>query len=138
MKINFSKLTAEKFAEYEEAAIDGRLIYDDYPAAEYKYFSQLSRLGYKNRHDGWSAELCKEFQREYRQAYTAERERQERFFKMACAVQENIRRSQMEVIALNKASTAEEKLRRALQALELILCEDGFAKRNLQKLGVTL
>ena len=42
-------MSQEEFARYEDMAIDGRLIYDEYPAEEYKYFSQLSRLGYKNR-----------------------------------------------------------------------------------------
>lgn len=46
-------MSQEEFARYEDMAIDGRLIYDEYPAEEYKYFSQLSRLGYKNRHEGW-------------------------------------------------------------------------------------
>ena len=37
-------MSQEEFARYEDMAIDGRLIYDEYPAEEYKYFSQLSRL----------------------------------------------------------------------------------------------
>ena len=45
-------MSQEEFARYEDMAIDGRLIYDEYPAEEYKYFSRLSRIGYKFRHDG--------------------------------------------------------------------------------------
>ena len=64
IKIDFKRMSQEEFARYEDMAIDGRLIYDEYPAEEYKYFSQLSRLGYKNRHEGWSKEICEDKQAE--------------------------------------------------------------------------
>lgn len=133
IKINFDKMPAEEFAKYEDAAIDGRLIYDEYPADEYKYFSKLSKLGYKNRHDGWSKEICEQKQREYKQEYSADKERSSRFFRMACVMQSNIRRGGMMVIKTQKAKDPADKLRYALQALELILCEEGLAKRNGNK-----
>ena len=48
----------ETFAFLENEAIGGRLGYESFPPAEYKYFSQLAKLGWLNRHKGWAAELC--------------------------------------------------------------------------------
>lgn len=123
-------MSQEEFARYEDMAIDGRLIYDEYPAEEYKYFSQLSRLGYKNRHEGWSKEICEDKQAEYKREYLHSKERNGRFFRQACIMQENIRRGQTTVWKINKTQDREEKLTYALQALELILCDEGLAKHN--------
>ena len=123
-------MSQEEFARYEDMAIDGRLIYDEYPAEEYKYFSQLSKLGYKNRHEGWSKEICEDKQAEYKREYLHSKERNGRFFRQACIMQENIRRGQTTVWKINKTQDREEKLKYALQALELILCDEGLAKHN--------
>lgn len=123
-------MSQEEFARYEDMAIDGRLIYDEYPAEEYKYFSQLSRLGYKNRHEGWSKEICEDKQAEYKREYLHSKEQNGRFFRQACIMQENIRRGQTTVWKINKTQDREEKLTYALQALELILCDEGLAKHN--------
>ena len=123
-------MSQEEFARYEDMAIDGRLIYDEYPAEEYKSFSQLSRLGYKNRHEGWSKEICEDKQAEYKREYLHSKERNGRFFRQACIMQENIRRGQTTVWKINKTQDREEKLVYALQALELILCDEGLAEHN--------
>jgi hypothetical protein len=130
IKTDFKRMSQEEFARYEDMAIDGRLIYDEYPAEEYKYFSQLSRLGYKNRHEGWSKEICEDKQAEYKREYLHSKERNGRFFRQACIMQENIRRGQTTVWKINKTQDGEEKLKYALQALELILCDEGLAKHN--------
>ena len=123
-------MSEEEFARYEDMAIDGRLIYDGYPAEEYKYFSQLSKLGYKNRHDGWSKEICEDKQAEYKREYLHSKEMHSRYFVQACRMQENIRRGQTLASNINKAQDREEKLTYALQALELILCNEMITKHN--------
>ena len=60
------KQMKQDFAKLEDDAIDGRLNYDNFPPAEYKYFSKLAKLGYNNRHKGWTAETCELKQEEYR------------------------------------------------------------------------
>lgn len=80
IKTDFKRMSQEEFTRYEDMAIDGRLIYDEYHAEEYKYFSQLSRLGYKNRHEGWSKEICEDKQAEYKREYLHSKERNGRFF----------------------------------------------------------
>lgn len=132
MKIDFKNEAV--FNQLEDEAIDGTLLYDDYPPCEYKYFSKLSKLGYMNRHKGWSAEICELKKAEIKAQYISEREEFDRFFNMACTMQDNIRRGGMTVCEVYKAKSLKDKLCYALNALELILCEDGFAKRNLDKL----
>lgn len=51
-------------------------------------------------------------------------------------MQANIRRGEMLISKVYKAATPAEKLRYALQALELITCEEGLAKRNLSNLNM--
>lgn len=133
MKINFDKMSDDEFTKFEDMAIDGRLLYDNFPSDEYKYFSKLSKLGYKNRHDGWSKEICEEKQKEYRDEYYSDKEHRERFFRMACTMQENIRKGEIMISEVNKADNQEDKLKYALQALELMTCQEGFTKRNFIK-----
>lgn len=59
----------ELFAQLEDQAIDGQLDYNNFPPEEYRYFSKLSKLGYCNRHKGWSKEICELKQEEYRKEY---------------------------------------------------------------------
>ena len=120
----------EVFFELEEQAIDGDLNYDDFPPAEYKYFSKLSKLGYKNRHDGWNKEKCEEKQKEIKQQYMIEKEHAERFFNMSCRMQENIRKGEEMICQVNKAATQEDKLKYALLAIEFMTSQKGYAKRN--------
>jgi len=131
MKTDFKNKTV--FARLEEDAIDGTLVYDDYPPCEYKYFSKLSKLGYMNRHKGWSAEICGDLQEKYRSQYRDERERFDRFFTMACTMQDNIKHGETLRYEIYKTKDPGDKLRLALQVIELMTCEDGFAKRNLRE-----
>lgn len=128
MKIDFKDEKA--FHQLEEDAIDGCLNYDDFPPCEYKYFSKLAKLGYNNRHKGWSVVICLDMQSQYRKQYMSERERFDRFYNMACTMQNNIRKAGTLPSKINKADNEREKLVLALQTIELMTGEDGFAKRN--------
>lgn len=132
MKIDFKN--EQVFHQLEEDAIAGSLLYDDFPPCEYKYFSKLSKLGFHNRHKGWSAEICLAKQEEFKKQYKSERENFERFFYMACRIQESIRKGEMLISEVCKATTASEKLKLSLKALERLTGEDGLAERNLNKI----
>lgn len=128
MKIDFNN--EQVFHQFEEDAIDGSLIYDDFPPCEYKYFSKLSKLGYNNRHKGWSVKICEEKKKELKHQYLSEKEKFDRFFSMACKMQNNIRKGEAMICKVNKANTKEEKLKCALMAIELMICQDGYAERT--------
>ncbi len=124
------------FFELEEQAIDGQLDYDDYPPEEYRYFSKLSKLGYKNRHNGWSKELCEQKQEEYRKEY-----------RQACTVRDkrisHMKRLQADLIRTDQLSrrlhTARDRdtaLSVALDLLAITLNDPDLPRRiatNLQE-----
>lgn len=124
------------FDAYENQAIDGQLDYEFFPPEEYRYFSKLSRLGYHNRHHGWTKGICEIKQEEYRREYRkACAERDERL--------EHMKRLQTDLIRitelnrqLNTAKTADKALTVALHLIEKLTNEPGLKQRiekNLQE-----
>lgn len=130
MKIKFNDPT--EFARLENDAIDGALIYDDFPPEEYKYFSKLSKLGYNNRHKGWSVEICQAKQEEYKQQYYKEKSYNNRFTELYRQVHQNILTSSEITREMYKTNDKEQMLSLALQAIENMTQEDGFVKRIIK------
>lgn len=130
MKINFKD--EAQFAKLEDKAIDGALIYDDFPPEEYKYFSKLSKLGYNNRHKGWSVEICQAKQEEYKQQYYKEKSYNNRFTELYRQVHQNILTSSEITRKMYKTNDKEQMLSLALQAIENMTQEDGFVKRIIK------
>jgi len=117
------------FFQMEEQAIDGQLDYDDFPPEEYRYFSKLSKLGYKNRHNGWSKELCEMKQEEYRKEYREACEERDLRVEYAKKLQANLIRSAELSRQLNLADTSDAALITALDLLEMLLNEPGLSRR---------
>ena len=117
------------FFQMEEQAIDGQLDYDDFPPEEYRYFSKLSKLGYKNRHNGWSKELCEMKQEEYRKEYRQACE--ERNLRVDFIKRLQTRLIQAEELSrqLNLVDTSDAALITALDLLEKLLNEPGLSRR---------
>lgn len=113
----------------EEQAIDGQLDYDDFPPEEYRYFSKLSKLGYKNRHNGWSKELCEMKQEEYREEYREACKERDRRVEYAKKQQADLIRSAELSHQLNLADTSDVALITALDLLEMLLNEPGLSRR---------
>lgn len=132
-KIDFSD--KEVFARLEDEAIDGTLDYDSFPPCEYKYFSQLAKLGYKNRHCGWSAEICEDKQQTLRRAYTDEKSRFERFYNMSCVIQANIFAAEEKIIELRKTEGIYPKLIKACEVIGLMTGDEtlvGHIKKQVE------
>lgn len=131
--IHFSDPTL--FGQLEDQAIDGLLEYDDFPPEEYRYFSKLSKLGYYNRHKGWTREVCelkqKELLQEYREAVTVRSERAAHMKRLndqlICAGKLSLR--------LNKTTDREQALRISLQLNEQLMNEPGLARRIRNNIG---
>lgn len=117
------------FFQMEEQAIDGQLDYDDFPPEEYRYFSKLSKLGYKNRHNGWSKELCEMKQEEYREEYREACKERDRRVEYAKKQQADLIRSAELSHQLNLADTSDVALITALDLLEMLLNEPGLSRR---------
>lgn len=121
------------FAQLEDQAIDGVLDYSEFPPEEYRYFSKLSRLGYMNRHKGWTKEICElkqdELLREYREACTARSERAAHMKRLNAQLigTHDLRRG------LNTAQTEGEAFLIALELIEKLINEPGMAYRLREK-----
>ena len=131
-KIKFSNENV--FARLEDEAIDGRLDYSSFPPEEYKYFSKLARLGLLNRHKGWSAEVCEQKQKEFREQYHREKERADKYINGMKRFNDLRIRHAEAVSAIYKADDPQGILDNALTALEALLDEPGFKHRIISKL----
>ncbi len=114
----------------ENEAIDGRLIYDDFPPQEYKYFSRLCKLGYNNRHRGWAKELCEQLAGELKAQYEADCTERDRYLYLCRRIQQNIKAADMLICSLDKAKSISEKYDLALQALSRITNDEWLYSRN--------
>lgn len=122
------------FERLEDKAIDGVLDYSDFPPAEYKYFSKLSKVGYNNRVKGWAVAICERKQKELRADYARDKESAEIIMRRVKRCTEiNIKYGRA-ITAIYKAETAAQVYDNALTALELITGEDGFKGRIEKKL----
>lgn len=127
MKTNFKDKT--QFAKLEDMAIDGQLNYEDFPPREYKYFSKLAKLGYNNRHKGWSVEICLAKQQELKDEYTKQQTESERYIQLINKVNDNVLASSELVRKIYKSNSKAEILHLALQTIEKLTDETGFVKR---------
>lgn len=125
---------SDVFFELEELAIDGQLDYDDYPPEEYRYFSKLSRLGYMNRHKGWSKEICEQKQEEYRAEYRDSCAIRSGYVLHRKELQDKLIRSSELSRQLNTAADRRDVTDIALDLLENLLEEPGLKQRVLNKL----
>lgn len=132
MIIDFNDIAV--FNKLENDAIDGTLIYDDFPSEEYKYFSKLSKLGYMNRHKGWSKEICEAKQEEYKKLYYSEKENNCRFAELSRRIQKNILTSSELVRKIYFSKDKDEILLLALQVIEKLTNESGFSERIIKNM----
>lgn len=123
-KYDFSN--PQVFEQLEDDAIDGRLNYDNFPSAEYKYFSKLAKLGYNNRHKGWTVETCKMKQEEYRKQYCVEKDKQNEYRKLSKRILDNlINASEL----MRKLYSTDDVAHTALLIVELLTNETGLTNR---------
>ena len=111
---------------------DGRLIYKDFPADEYKYFDRLQMI-YREYRAGDIPKSEAEAQeqllaKEYRNA----KQTAARSLEVCRQYQANIKRLDSLRIEINKAQTVEGKLRAALEIVGIVTGDGDFANRNLK------
>ena len=111
---------------------DGRLIYKDFPADEYKYFDRLQMI-YREYKAGDIRKSEAEAQermllKEYQQA----KQTASRSLEVYREYQANIKRLDNLCIEINKAQTTEGKLRAALEIVGIVTGDGDFMKRNMK------
>ena len=132
-KIDFTD--KDVFEKLEDEAIDGVLNYDNFPPEEYKYFSKLAKLGYNNRHKGWSVEICEAKQEELRTDYSEEKAFANRFVAMFRQYNDNNIKVQELETKMYKAQNEDEMLCLAIKIIEKLLDENGFEDRMTKKIN---
>ena len=135
-KINFKTISDDELLAMERKAWSGVLEYEDFPAPEYKFFDTVRKLGERCRFDKIPAELLKGDISAARRIYRSERRELQYGLDINGRYQDAIKRSDQLRIDVEKAATVEDKLRFALQCVELLTDETGFAGRNLRKVGL--
>ena len=130
--INFQD--EEIFKKLESECYTDTLDFDSFPAAEYKYFSRLRKIYSDYKFGGLDKDTAAKRKAVIYSDYRQDAERDGLIGKVYAEYQENIRKAGTLRSDIDKAKTAEDKLRYALECIEAMTGETGFAKRNLKEL----
>ncbi|MDE7229850.1 MAG: hypothetical protein K2N56_05155 [Oscillospiraceae bacterium] len=121
----------DNILELERQAWRGILDYSMLPACEFKFLATVEQLGIRCRRDNIPAELLREDVVKARKVYQCEREQFDHSAEMYGKYQDAIIKSDALRIAITKAKGVD-KLPLALECIELLTGEGGFAARNLR------
>ena len=130
--INFQD--EEIFKKLESECYTDTLDFDSFPAAEYKYFSRLRKIYSDYKFGGLDKDTAAKRKAGIYADYRQDAERDGLIGKVYAEYQLNIRKAGTLRSEIDKAVTAEDKLRYALECIEAMTGEAGFAKRNLKEL----
>ena len=122
------------FKKLESECYTDTLDFDSFPAAEYKYFSRLRKIYSDYKFGGLDKDTAAKRKAGIYADYRLDAERDGLIGKVYAEYQDNIRKAGTLRSDIDKAKTAEDKLRYALECIEAMTGETGFAKRNLKEL----
>ena len=111
---------------------DGGLIYNDFPADEYKYFDRLRTVYLEYQANVFSKSEAAERERLLLREYQQSKQTAARSLEVYREYQANIKRLDSLRIEINKAQTVEGKLRAALEIVGIVTGDGEFANRNLK------
>lgn len=131
VKHNFKN--PEEFAALERQAYDGQLDFNEFPAAEYRYFDRIQDIGYRSRHNGLPRELARKEREKALRDYHDDIDALNGNLNAARQYTESRVRMGVLVDEIYKEHSPLGKLRLALQFVELTVHEDGLAERNLSE-----
>ena len=123
----------EKLQEMEKAAYYGQLDFNDFPAAEYRFFDRIQDIGYRVRHEALPKELAAEEREKARRDYDKDLDERQERLRIYRKYQEAILKTDSLICGLEKTDSREEKLRLALEALSLLTGDEGLVRRNLRE-----
>lgn len=111
---------------------DGGLIYNDFPADEYKYFDRLRTVYLEYQANVFSKSEAAERERLLLKEYQQSKQTAARSLEVYREYQTNIKRLDGLRIEINKAQTVEGKLRAALEIVGIVTGDGDFMNRNLK------
>ena len=124
----------EIFKKLESECYTDTLDFDSFPAAEYKYFSRLRKIFSDYKFNGLDKDTAAKRKAGIYADYKQDAERDGLIGRVYAEYQLNIRKAGTLRSDIDKAVTAEDKLRYCLECIEAMTGEAGFAKRNLKEL----
>ena len=122
------------FKKLESECYTDTLDFDSFPAVEYKYFSRLRKIYSDYKFGGLDKDTAAQRKAGIYADYKQDAERDGLIGRVYAEYQLNIRKAGTIRSEIDKAVTAEDKLRYALECIEAMTGETGFAKRNLKEL----
>ena len=131
VKVNFKD--PEEFRKLECQAYDGQLDFNDFPAAEYRYFDRIQDIGYRSRHEGLTREQARSERGKALKDYRDDIDALTGNLNAARQYTESRVRMGALVDEIYKEHSPLGKLRLALEFVELTIGEDGLASRNLSE-----
>ena len=122
------------FKKLESECYTDTLDYDRFPAAEYKYFSRLRKIYSDYKFGGLDKDTAAKRKAGIYADYKQDAERDGLIGRVYAEYQGNIRKAGTLRSDIDKAVTAEDKLKYCLECIEAMTGETGFTKRNLKEL----
>lgn len=123
---------SDVWSKLKKQCYDGRLIYKDYPADEYKYFDRLQMIYREYRAGDIPKEEAEAQERLLLKEYQQSKQTAARSLEVYREYQANIKRLDSLRIEINKAQTVEGKLRAALEIVGIVTGDGDFMRRNLK------
>ena len=131
VKINFND--PEEFRRLERQAYDGQLDFNDFPAAEYRYFDRVQNAGYRVRCEGYPKDFARQDISMAKQDYLNDLDTLQNNLRAQKQYTEaRIRMGQL-VNEIYKEHSPLGKLRLALEFVEITVGEGGLSARNLSE-----
>ena len=131
VKVNFKD--PEEFRKLECQAYDGQLDFNEFPAAEYRYFDRIQDIGYRSRHEGLTREQARSERGKALKDYRDDIDALTGNLNAARQYTESRVRMGALVDEIYKEHSPLGKLRLALEFVELTIGEDGLASKNLSE-----
>ena len=122
------------FKKLESECYTDTLDFDSFPAAEYKYFSRLRKIYSDYKFGGLDKNTAAKRKAGIYADYRLDAERDGLIGRVYAEYQDNIRKAGTLRSEIDKAVTAEDKLRYALECIEAMTGETGFSRRNLNEI----
>ena len=131
VKVNFNDPV--QFRAMERRAYDGQLDFNSFPAAEYRYFDRVQNAGYRVRHEGYPKDFARQDISMAKRDYLNDLNTLQNNLRAHKQYTEARIRMGHLVSAIYKEHKPFEKLKLALEFVEVTVGEDGLARRNMSE-----
>lgn len=117
----------------ERQAYDGQLDFNEFPAAEYRYFDRVQNAGCRVRCEGYPKEFARKDIAKAKQDYLNDLDVLQNELRVCAQYNDSRVRMGQLVNEIYKEHSPLEKLSLALEFVELAVGEEGLAKRNMSE-----